>query len=75
MKSWAHRLKQAYDRIEQEMVVRQRAEDELRQSNEALEERVAERTVELRNANEQLARMKSRSSPCSKSRNNHAALY
>ncbi|MEW5958276.1 MAG: PAS domain S-box protein [Chloroflexota bacterium] len=48
------RLKKAYDDLAQEMAVRQQAEEVLRRTNEALEERVAERTAELRNANAQL---------------------
>jgi PAS domain S-box-containing protein len=48
------RLTQAYARLEQEVVVRRQVDEELRQTNEALELRVAERTFELRNANEQL---------------------
>lgn len=47
-------LKRAYDELEKEAAVRQCAEQELRLTNEALEERIAKRTAELQSANEQL---------------------
>ncbi|MBI5965606.1 MAG: PAS domain S-box protein [Chloroflexi bacterium] len=48
------RLKKAYDDLAREVVVRKKAEDDLRVTNEALEERVAGRTAELQTANAQL---------------------
>ncbi|MEW6236310.1 MAG: PAS domain S-box protein [Candidatus Omnitrophota bacterium] len=48
------RLQKAYDELEKEAAVRQKAEEALRLANEALEERVAERTEEWRNANVRL---------------------
>ena len=48
------RLKQAYGDLELEVAVRKQAEEDLRQANETLEQKVAERTNELRGANEQL---------------------
>ncbi len=48
------RLKKAYDDLAREVTVRTQAEADLRVANEALEERVAERTAELRRANDQL---------------------
>jgi PAS domain S-box-containing protein len=48
------RLKEAYDGLAREVVVRKQTEEELRRFNETLEERVAARTAELQDANKQL---------------------
>ncbi len=48
------KLKKAYDQLEQEIEVRKQTEEELLVLNEELEKRVAERTLELENANERL---------------------